>query len=61
MASIIIEQSIPLVLENLKEMPVTIWKADHTYIILFLFWVLIYCYCNKVLKNVIIDLLSRRY
>lgn len=51
MASMIIEQSIPLVLENFNEMAVTIWKADHTYIILFLLCVLVYCYCNKMLKK----------
>lgn len=51
MASMIIEQSIPLVLENLKEMAIIIWKEDHTYIILFLLCVLIYSFCNMMLKK----------
>lgn len=47
----IIEQNIPLVLESFKEMAVTIWKEDHTYIILFLFCVLIYCFGSMMLKK----------
>lgn len=51
MATMIMEQTISLALETFKEMIVTIWKEDHIYLILFLFCVLIYSFCNKKLKK----------